>query len=186
MVPELKILIAGPMGAGKTTAIRAISDIAPVLTEQLNSERSVCDKLTTTVAMDYGEVDLGGGQRLALYGTPGQPRFDFMWELLGRGALGLVIVLNDADANASLDLARYLRTFSALLAGVPTVIGINRLHGPTSLERYQRQLAETGHRIPVVPADPRERSEVLVLLECLFAQIEVAPGPHDANRRETA
>ena len=75
---EYKIIITGTMGAGKTTAIAAISDVAPITTEAVNSDRSSSNKASTTVALDYGEVALDGGDRVRLYGTPGQVRFKFM------------------------------------------------------------------------------------------------------------
>ena len=73
---EHVILFAGPMGAGKTTAIRTLSDIEVVSTEAANSERNVVDKPTTTVALDYGEITLGDEEKIRLYGVPGQERFD--------------------------------------------------------------------------------------------------------------
>ena len=82
---EIKILFTGSMGAGKTTAIASVSDVAPVQTEAVNSDLSQHSKTHTTVAMDYGEVQLAGGDRLRLYGTPGQRRFNVMWQILGRG-----------------------------------------------------------------------------------------------------
>ena len=74
---EYKLVFAGSMGAGKTTAIGAISEIPPVRTDVANSDLATFAKATTTAAMDYGEVTLDGGDKLRLYGTPGQARFDF-------------------------------------------------------------------------------------------------------------
>jgi signal recognition particle receptor subunit beta len=50
------ILFAGPMGAGKTTAIRSLSEIPVISTEAANTDLATADKATTTVAMDYGEI----------------------------------------------------------------------------------------------------------------------------------
>nr|WP_272918457.1 ATP/GTP-binding protein [Delftia sp. CH05] len=58
---ELKILICGTAGAGKTTAIRAISEIAPVSTDVRNTDAAV-DKALTTAGMDYGELTLDNGE----------------------------------------------------------------------------------------------------------------------------
>ena len=69
---ELKIVFTGPMGAGKTTAIRAISDAPPVSTEVANTDQAACAKEMTTVAMDYGQLLLDDGTSVRLYGTPGQ------------------------------------------------------------------------------------------------------------------
>jgi len=79
---EHVILFAGPMGAGKSTAIATLSDIEVVTTEAANTERHVVDKETTTVALDYGEITIGDDEKVRLYGVPGQKRFDFMWTIL--------------------------------------------------------------------------------------------------------
>src|SRR2546427_7577416 len=60
---ELKILICGTAGAGKTTAIRAVSEIAPVSTDVRNTDAAV-DKALTTAGMDYGELTLDNGEKL--------------------------------------------------------------------------------------------------------------------------
>ena len=88
---EYKILFTGSVGAGKTTAIGQISDVPPLVTDVRNTDRSV-DKPLTTVGLDYGEFALDTGDRVRLFGTPGQSRFDFMWQILARNALGLVIL----------------------------------------------------------------------------------------------
>ena len=71
-----KIIFAGPVGAGKTTAIGAISDIPPITTDAVASDMTANRKPNTTVAMDYGLMKLDGLERVHLYGTPGQERFD--------------------------------------------------------------------------------------------------------------
>ena len=76
------ILFAGPMGAGKTTAIRTLSDIPVVSTEAANTDRAQSDKETTTVALDYGEISVSDEEKVRLYGIPGQRRFEFMWKIL--------------------------------------------------------------------------------------------------------
>ena len=87
---EYKIVFTGTVGAGKTTAIAAISESRPVVTDVPNTDGSVAKQLTT-VGLDFGMVTLEGGQRLRLFGTPGQARFDFLWAILARNALGLVV-----------------------------------------------------------------------------------------------
>ena len=174
MPDDLKILFAGSMGAGKTTAIKAISDIDPVLTEQLNGEKDLVDKETTTVALDYGEVDLGDDQRLLLFGTPGQRRFDFMWETLGDGAIGLVILLNDEGTDGVAELGYFLTTFEVLLDRIPTVVGVTRLKDSGSLSDYQDALQNHERCVPVLPVDARSKQDVLILLECLLTEIEAA------------
>ncbi len=95
-----KIVIAGGLGAGKTTFVRSISDIEPVITEALMPEAgsetddlsATPDKMATTVAMDFGRVSLDEELTLYLFGTPGQDRFWFLWDDLIRGAIGAVVL----------------------------------------------------------------------------------------------
>ena len=67
-----KIIFTGPVGAGKTTAIASISDVPPIRTDESASDMTKNRKNTTTVAMDYGVMNLDGIERIHLYGTPGQ------------------------------------------------------------------------------------------------------------------
>ena len=79
-----KLVFAGPVGAGKTTAVQSLSDIEVVSTESVATDETRRLKRTTTVAMDYGVMRLDNGDQVHLYGTPGQKRFDFMWDILKR------------------------------------------------------------------------------------------------------
>ncbi len=78
-----KIVITGGYSAGKTSFIGSVSEIEVVDTE---AEVSGADerllKTHTTVALDYGILTIDDEHKLFLFGTPGQVRFDFMWELL--------------------------------------------------------------------------------------------------------
>ena len=86
----MKLVISGPVGAGKTTFVQTLSETEVVATEAEASED--IGKKYTTVAFDFGTLNLDG-QELLLYGTPGQDRFDFMWDVLCEGALGLTLLV---------------------------------------------------------------------------------------------
>lgn len=178
---EYKLVFTGSMGAGKTTAIGVISEIPPVRTDVANTDGTV-DKASTTTALDYGEVTLPDGERLRLYGTPGQKRFDFMWELLGRGALGVVILIDNSAADPLADLALYSDAFSDLVKASRAVIGIGRTetHPAPELDEHHRVLAQRGLNVPVLSVDVRRRDDVLLLLNVLFHQMEMAAVPDAA------
>lgn len=72
-------LVAGPVGAGKTTFVGSLPEIPVVGTDELASED--IGKLHTTVAIDFGLLTLDNIP-VHLFGTPGQDRFDFKWEIL--------------------------------------------------------------------------------------------------------
>ena len=86
----VKMVISGAVNAGKTEFIKAISEIEVVSTERRATDDTKLIKKETTVAMDFGRIAVADDLVLHLFGTPGQKRFDFMWEILSEGMLGLV------------------------------------------------------------------------------------------------
>lgn len=171
---EIKLLFAGPMGAGKTTAIRAISEIEPISTEVANTDNDECAKAETTVAMDYGELTLDTGHKLLLYGSPGQRRFEFMWPLLAQGALGVVVLIDNSRPDPLTDLADFLTAFTAQIQAGRVVVAVGRLdsHPQPSLDDYVGAIAARGEFLPVIAADVRRRDAVVGVLDVLFDQIQ--------------
>lgn len=171
---EMKIVFAGPMGAGKTTAIRAISDTPPVSTEAFNTDRASCAKDSTTVALDFGQLLLEDGTAVRLYGTPGQGRFSFMWDILCRGSLGVILLIDGSRDTASADVQEYAHAFHALIPGQPFVIGVGRVPAgdEAQLDLYAEKLAEQGIVAPVFGVDVRRREDVLLLIETLLCILE--------------
>ena len=171
---EVKLLFAGPMGAGKTTAIRAISQIEPINTEVENTDFSESSKAETTVAMDYGELTLDTGDKLRLYGSPGQKRFEFMWPLLARDALGVIVLIDNSRPDPLADLNDYLSAFTQQIGVGRVVVAVGRLdtHPKPSLDDYIDAVSRRGQFLPVVGADVRRREDVVGVLDILFEQIE--------------
>ena len=176
-MPEHVILFAGPMGAGKTTAIRSLSEIPVVSTEAANSERDVVDKATTTVALDYGEIGLDAQDKVRLYGVPGQRRFDFMWSILKQRARGLVLLVNDDAPDPVATLLEYIDEFAELYDRGGVVVGISRTdlgRGP-GVGAYQQALsaARPDMVVPVFPVDPRSEGDMRTVLLTLIAAIDM-------------
>lgn len=171
---EHKILFSGTTGAGKTTAIGVISEVPPVCTDVRNTDERL-DKATTTVGLDYGQVTLDNGDTLRLYGTPGQQRFDFMWTILAKGALGLVILIDNRQADPLADLDMYLNGFKQLIAETACIIAVGRTetHPTPTLEEFAEHTAARGVVCPVLAADVRDSHQVTQLLELLLLQLEV-------------
>lgn len=174
---EYKLVFTGTMGAGKTTAIAAISEIPPVSTDVRRSEAAQGEqKSMTTTALDYGEVTLPHGDVLRLYGTPGQARFEFMWRILSEGALGVVVLVDNRRPDPLADLREYLSAFRDIVAGSRAVVGVghSETHPQPDLDAYYLAVEELGLHAPVVCVDVRRQEDVLLLLDILFNQIEAA------------
>lgn len=176
---ENKIIFAGPVGAGKTTAINSVSDILVVGTEAKASDEVVQRKSTTTVAMDYGILNLEDGTKVHLYGTPGQERFSFMWEILSEGAMGFVILIDSGRPDPMADLELYLNSFRKPMAkcGDAAVVGVTRtelnMH-PNILDRINERLAALNLIIPVFEVDGRQRNDVKQMLLALLTFLDPA------------
>ncbi len=170
-----KIIFTGPVGAGKTAAISAISDIPPVSTDVLCTGEEQRIKETTTVAMDYSYIDLGDGRRVHLYGTPGQERFDFMWSVLTRNGLGLVLLINNDTPDPVRKMEFYLDAFADFISDTGVVIGITRIgvDDQASLQEYQNKLMERGQIYPIFEVDGRQAEDVKILIQALLAILDM-------------
>jgi len=173
---EHVILFAGPMGAGKTTAIQTLSETEVVLTEAANTERDVVDKATTTVALDYGEIMVSDEEKVRLYGVPGQRRFDFMWEILKERAVGMILLVNN-DAPDPIALAlEFLEEFSELNTRGGVVMGISRsdVAGGPSVDDYSAAIHAVYPDlvVPVFTVDTRNSSQMRLALMTLIMNIE--------------
>ncbi len=170
---EYKILITGPMGAGKSTAIGAVSEIGVVSTDVKNSDLAQSQKATTTVAMDYGQISLGNGDQLRIYGTPGQERFDFMWSILSRGALGLIILLDSARPQPLADLNKFLDGFAPLIKETGAVVGVSNKPGGPSIDAYYEVLVARDMMLPLFEVDVRKKEDVLLMVDALLSVLEI-------------
>jgi signal recognition particle receptor subunit beta len=174
---EYKILFTGTVGAGKTTAIGRVSDVPPVMTDVRNSDTSIA-KERTTVGLDFGELTLDNGDRVRMFGTPGQERFAFLWKILVRNALGLVVLIDNSRPDPLADLAVYMAGFSEALRTIPCTVGVGRMeaHPVPSLDDYAQAIAGTGRVFPILSVDVRDRSDVILLLDTLLMQLEADLG----------
>ncbi|HQO28980.1 MAG TPA: ATP/GTP-binding protein [Accumulibacter sp.] len=167
-----KIIFSGTIGAGKSTAIATLSDIVPVSTEAIATDTTARMKKTTTVAMDYGLLILPNGEKVMLYGTPGQERFSFMWEILAEGGIGLILLINNGSPDPLVQLEKYLDAFKNFIARTAVAIGITHMDRSSSfgLVDYRRKVAMLGY--PAMPAifrvDARRRTDVAMLVKALL------------------
>ncbi|HVW79653.1 MAG TPA: ATP/GTP-binding protein [Mycobacteriales bacterium] len=169
----VKIVVTGPFAAGKTTLIRTISEITVLSTEKAVSDVEVSRKVDTTVAMDFGRITIDRDLVLYLFGTPGQDRFDFMWEILSEGMLGYVLLV-DASRPDSLNEAASILTAFRSMAHVPFVVGYNRADGLDEVDEGRiRGVLDLDSEVPIVPCDVTDRESVKsVLLALLYAVVD--------------
>jgi len=178
----VKIVVTGPFSAGKTTLIRTISEITVLSTEKDITDHTKSRKAETTVAMDFGRITIDRDLVLYLFGTPGQDRFDFMWEILGEGMLGYILLV-DADREDSLEEAVGILAAFRKMARVPFVVALNRSAGiEPSDEEKVRSVLELDEDVPVVPCDATDRESVKsVLLALLYSVVDSIDAPAGAG-----
>jgi len=185
----VKIIVAGGFGVGKTTLIGSISEIRPLRTEEVLTDRSIGvdntilieDKTTTTVAMDFGRISFGDSLVLYLFGTPGQERFWFMWDELSFGSLGAVVLADTrrlADCFASIDYFEQRQ--------IKFVVAVNCFDGA-----MRREISDVCNaldldpEVPVVLCDARRRESAKKVLMTLVEHVLQSISA-DVGRDESA
>lgn len=170
----LRVSLLGPMGIGKTTALHSLCGQLMAGSDVPNLDKAAHAKEFTTVGAEFGEIDLGSGERLQLVGSPGQDRFDFVrrWVLSASVGALLMIDVNDSDA---LDYASEMLTGVAELETAPLLIILScRPASEARLEAFSTALMSCGHAIvPVVQADPRDRQQMLDALGVLASLLSL-------------
>jgi len=173
---QYKIIFTGPVGAGKTTAITSLSDVPLVKTDEVASDMTKQRKAETTVAMDYGIMNLSDGEKIHLYGTPGQERFDFMWDILTNGGIGLVLLLDNSRTDPFKDMVFFLKSFGDFIQETGVAIGVTQMDLSTrpTIDDYHQHLQTLNIKVPVFSVDAREKKDVSVLVQALMFSLD--PG----------
>ncbi|MGW1725114.1 GTP-binding protein [Streptomyces sp. NPDC002306] len=157
-----KIVIVGGFGVGKTTMVGAVSEIRPLTTEETMTQAGIGvddnygseTKTATTVAMDFGRIQITDQVVLYLFGTPGQERFWFLWNGLFEGALGAVVLVDTRRLEVSFDVMGQLEE-----RGVPFVVAVNSFpDGPRYAIEDLRAALDLAPVIPIIECDVRRRA----------------------------
>lgn len=169
----VKIVVTGPFSAGKTEFIRTISEIDVVSTERKISSEAEKIKETTTVAMDFGRITVDEDLVLYLFGTPGQRRFDFMWEILSEGMLGFVVVVDSTRPETFREARSILDTFRGY-AATPYVVAANKQDCEDAWDPEDLRIAlKVDSDIKLLPCVATNKESVkATLLELLYSILE--------------
>jgi len=169
------MVITGPYASGKTEFIKSISEIDVVSTEAKVSEgtKEAQEKSDTTVAMDFGRITVDDDLVLYLFGTPGQRRFDFMWEILAEGMLGFVVMVDSTKPETFREAKSILETFRAY-APTPYVVAANKQDVPDAWPADDLRIAlRIEENVKLLPCVAKEKESVKnVLLQLLYAILE--------------
>ena len=171
----VKMVISGAVNAGKSEFIRSISEIEVVSTERKATDETRLLKKETTVAMDFGRITIANDLVLHLFGTPGQRRFDFMWEILAEGALGLIVVVDSTRPETFRETTRIVEFFNEMRPA-PYIIAANKQDKDTAWSPDELRLAlRLPEHVKVVPCVAKNRDSCKnVLLELLYEIMETA------------
>ena len=172
----VKMVVTGPFNAGKTEFIQSVSEIEVVSTERRITDETSRVKAETTVAMDFGRITVDEDLVLYLFGTPGQKRFDFMWEILSEGMLGFVVLVDSVRPETFREARRILDIFRAY-AHTPYVIAANKQDMEDAWAPEDLRIAlKVRPGVKLLPCVAMDKESVKnVLLELLYDILEAVP-----------
>lgn len=133
-----RILVTGPHHAGKSTTIQRLSSTAVSV-----------DRMGTTIAFDFGSLDVSGVS-VDLVGTPGQERFEFVFQIFAREVNGVMLVVDSTNPE---DLPRAKEMRRLVGDDLPLVVLANKRDLPEALDLGELRAAlELDDRTPIVEA----------------------------------
>ncbi len=171
---SVKMVVTGPFAAGKTEFINAISEIKVVRTERkISSASEIAIKDETTVALDFGRITVDEELVLYLFGTPGQRRFDFMWEILSEGMLGFVVMVDSTRPETFREAKNILSTFQSY-ARTPYVVAANKQDHEDAWEPNDMKIVlRLNSNTKVLPCVAIDKESVKnILLELLYSILD--------------
>ena len=169
-------MLVGPVGAGKTSAILAITDGKPISTEVPMTQGATAEKLTTTVALDFSSIALDDGTPVFVYGLPGQEHYAFMRPIILKGALGAIILLDARREEMLADCRLWLDSLSAAAPDAVAVVGVTHtdLKPGFSLAPLRSAVRQHASPVAVFTLDARDRQQTHQLMRALIVSATTA------------
>jgi small GTP-binding protein len=176
----VKMVVTGPFNSGKTEFIQTVSEIDVVSTERKITSAAEKVKESTTVAMDFGRITVDDELVLYLFGTPGQKRFDFMWEILSEGMLGFIVMVDSTRPETFREARSILETFRAY-APTPYVVAANKQDMEDAWDIDDMRIAlRLDKKIPLLSTVAMNKESVksvlITLLKNILKEIEGKSG----------
>ncbi|AFZ18117.1 GTP-binding protein [Allocoleopsis franciscana] len=172
----MRLVVAGAPGSGKSTFVRTISEVEVIETERSATDHTSLLKKKTTVAFDYGRFTFGSSLEMQIYGTPGQSRFNFMWDYLIKNAQSYIVLVAAHRPN-DFHYARHIISYMNQRVGIPMIIGLTHTDCPgvCSTEEIMTKLGYMNqkNRPSVMNVNPNERGSIIeVLMACMTLVVE--------------
>jgi signal recognition particle receptor subunit beta len=175
----LRVVITGTAGAGKTSFIRAVSEIGVTNPSQKQLPNPSGFQRPAMTTLDFGRLSFSDRQVLHLYGIPGNPQLDFMWDILIRRAHACIVLM---DAHRPQHFRSTRRILSALnqRVRVPLLVGLTHTDHPDAWTLKNAELAlglmSERYQFPVVVVNATQPESVLRSLLILTQEIIHVPA----------
>ncbi len=183
----VKLVITGPVNAGKTTMVQNLSDSQIAATDVAATDHVSQLKSMTTVGLDFGILKIDDTLELHLFGTPGQARFNFMWNILSKGAIGAIFLVDSTSDDSLVEMKKMFDYFSEHV-DLPVIVGATKqdMDGAKSIEEL-KSLLNLGDTM-IIPVDARKKEEsktlALTLLGNALLDAQDEEGDYDDSDYE--
>ncbi|MCG2862955.1 MAG: ATP/GTP-binding protein [Vulcanisaeta sp.] len=174
-IKVLKIVIAGPYGAGKTTLVKTLSEVLPIETDVPVTKGSLDGKRSTTVAFDYGKMKVREDLVVHLFGVPGQERFSFMWKIIARGMHGYVFIVDSSSEDRVKEAINMYSFFQENFPNTPHIVAANKQDVPSAVSlNTVRNILKVPYTVKIMPLIATNRRSALLVLVALLEEIRSA------------
>ncbi|GAB6947103.1 ATP/GTP-binding protein [Vulcanisaeta sp. JCM 16161] len=171
-IKTIKIVIAGPYGAGKTTFVKTLSEVLPIETDVPITKESINGKRSTTVAFDYGRMKVREDLVVHLFGIPGQERFSFMWKIIARGMHGYLFIVDSSSEERVKEALGMYNFFRENFPSTPHVVAANKQDVPTAVDIPTiKSILKIPYEVKVMPLIATNRRSALFVLVTLLEEI---------------